>query len=287
MKEGYRKLFLTLLCLLLSLLAGFGVVDEVGQEYTDKGFKRALVTFAVARSLNGVISVAQGTEVAIQPAGIGINFTPGQILDPVNDLIERFSWIMLASSTSLGLQKVLMAIFASPSFTILLGGVLLLLAVLFWTPAEKRQWLRFVVLKSALFLLFLRFAIPVMAFVGEGVFQLFLEEQFVASSERIEQTAEEIGMINESAEKAMPVLPDETLMDKAIRLYENATTRMDMSAYIERYKDAAADASEHAVNLIVIFIIQTMLFPLFFVWLLVRGFHSLMRFTLLGKSPEK
>lgn len=287
MKEGYRKLSLTALCLLLALIAGFGVVDEVGREYTDQGFKRALVTFAVARSLNGMISVAQGTEVAIQPAGIGINFTPGQILDPINDLIERFSWIMLASSTSLGIQKVMMAIFASPAFTILFGGVLLLLVLLLWIPGDKSKWLRVLMLKSAVFLLFLRFAIPSMALIGEGIFQLFLEEQYVASTERIEQTAEEIGMINESAEKSMPALPDETLMDKARRFYENATTRMDVSAYIERYKEAAADASEHAVNLIVIFVIQTMLFPLLFLWFLVRGFRRLMRLRLLGGGDEK
>lgn len=278
MKRGYRKLVLTVVCLGLALVAAYGVVDEVGREYTDKGFKRALVTFAVARSLNGVISVAQGTEVAIQPAGIGINFTPGQILDPINDLIERFSWVMLASSTSLGMQKVLMAIFASKGFTVLLGGVLLMFVLLLWSPASRIDWLRVLVLKSAVFLLFLRFAIPVMALLGEGVFQFFLEEQYISSSEHIEQTAENIGRINASS----PTMPNETLADKAKRLYESATMHMDVQQYIERYKAAAADASEHAVNLIVIFVIQTMLFPLLFLWIIVRGFRHIMSINLLG-----
>ncbi len=282
MKQGYRKLVLSLCCLALVVIAGFGIIDEVGREYTDRGFKRALVTFAVARSLNGVISVAQGTEVAIQPAGVGINFTPGQILDPINDLIERFSWIMLASSTSLGVQKVMMTIFASKSFTVILGGVLLLLVMLLWISGAVAGRVRLLVFKLAIFLLFLRFAVPVMAFVGEGMFRLFLEEQYVASTEHIEQTAEEIGMINESREKTIPTLPDETLMDKVKRFYESATTRMDIQDYIERYKAAAADASEHAVNLIVIFIIQTMFFPLLFLWGLVRGFRSLMSLKVLA-----
>lgn len=34
--------------------------------------KRALVTFALTRTLNGVISVAQGTQLAFQPAGVGV-----------------------------------------------------------------------------------------------------------------------------------------------------------------------------------------------------------------------
>lgn len=283
MKHGYRRLALTVLYLGLAFIAGYGVVDEVGREYTDKGFKRALVTFAVARSLNGMISVAQGTEVAVQPAGIGINFTPGQILDPINDLVERFSWVILASSTSLGMQKVLMTIFASPGFTILLGGALVLLILLLWVPAGKVDWLRLLAFKFTVFLLFLRFSIPVMAFVGEGVFHFFLEEQYTTSTQSIERTAENIGMINASTEKPMQTLPDESFVDKAKRFYESATTRIDVQAQMERYKAAAADASEHAVNLIVIFVIQTILFPLLFLWLLLHGFRRIMSLDVLGK----
>ncbi|HEX9803968.1 MAG TPA: hypothetical protein VGB35_11960, partial [Gammaproteobacteria bacterium] len=228
----YRKLALSALCLALLLIAGFGIVDDLGREYTDRGFKRALVTFAVARSLNGVISVAQGTEVAIQPAGIGLNFAPGQILDPINDLVERFSWVMLASSTSLGIQKVLMGIFASPGFTLLLGGALLLLVSLLWSHGATAERMRPLLYKSAIVLLLLRFSIPVVALVSEGVFRLFLEEQYVASSEQIEQTAQAIGHINRSTERAASGLADETIVDMARRYYESATSQMDVQGHI-------------------------------------------------------
>ena len=79
--------------------------DEVSQSYIDSAFKRALLAFAIARGLNGVISVAQGTEIAIQPAGVGVNFTPGEILDPINDLVERFSWIMMLATSSLEYKR--------------------------------------------------------------------------------------------------------------------------------------------------------------------------------------
>ncbi|MCB1944024.1 MAG: hypothetical protein KDI53_18575, partial [Candidatus Accumulibacter sp.] len=72
--------------------------------------KRALVSFATARALNAVISVAQGTEVSMQPAGMGVVLTPGQLLDPVNDLVEQFSHLMLAASVAFGVQKVLISI---------------------------------------------------------------------------------------------------------------------------------------------------------------------------------
>jgi hypothetical protein len=62
-----------------------------------------------ARALNAVISVAQGTEVSLQPLGVGVTLAPGQLLDPVNDLVEKFSDLMLMASVAFGVQKVLIS----------------------------------------------------------------------------------------------------------------------------------------------------------------------------------
>ena len=62
-------------------------VDRFAETEYQALFQRALVTFALARTLNGVISAVQGTELALQPAGVGVTLTPGEILDPVNDLV--------------------------------------------------------------------------------------------------------------------------------------------------------------------------------------------------------
>lgn len=97
--------FLTVLLVAVVLLGFTQQLDQRAGKPVDDAFERALVTFAVVRSINAVVSVVQGTELAIEPAGVGVILTPGQIFDPVNDLIERFSWIMLAASTSLGAQK--------------------------------------------------------------------------------------------------------------------------------------------------------------------------------------
>lgn len=280
MKRGTHKLLLSVLAAALAALAWFGTVDDYGREYTDKGFKRALVTFAVARGLNGVISVAQGTEVAVQPAGVGINFTPGQILDPINDLIERFSWVMLASSTSLGLQKMLLSIFASPVFTALLLVAVLFAVFMLWYRGRRPGWLRPLALRVAMVLLALRFAIPLVALATEGIFHLFLEEQYTASTQQIEKTTEDIARVNRRTEVELPGEVDDSLLGRAKRMVDSAAASLDVDAYIERYKAAAADASEHAINLIVIFILQTILLPLFLLWLLLRLLKRVATFRL-------
>jgi len=116
------------------VLSAFSTLDNTGEGYLDGAFKRALLGFAVARGLNGVISVAQGTEFSLTPAGLGVNLTPGEILDPINDLVERFSWIMLLSSSALGVQQVLLSMSAWQGLTLLLavcGVLLILLSYLF------------------------------------------------------------------------------------------------------------------------------------------------------------
>ena len=81
-----------------------GLIDDTSRRYASEAFTRALVTFAVARTLDGVISVAQGTEVAIEPGGVGVNVSAGHVLDPITDLGERFSAVILVAITSLWLQ---------------------------------------------------------------------------------------------------------------------------------------------------------------------------------------
>ena len=53
--------------------------------------------------MNGVISVVQSIELSVSlGAGVGVNF--GEVLDPLNDLIERFSTLVLYGLAGLGLQ---------------------------------------------------------------------------------------------------------------------------------------------------------------------------------------
>ena len=88
----------------------FSPFDSIATEKIDAGLKRALVSFATARGLNAAISVLQGTNIAVEPAGIGVTLAPGEVLDPLNDLIESFSNLMLIASVSFGIQHVLISI---------------------------------------------------------------------------------------------------------------------------------------------------------------------------------
>src|SRR5688572_13361483 len=101
------KLVTAIFALVPVVVALAGLVDGPSRGYAEAALARSLVTFAIARTLDGAISVAQGTEVAVEPGGVGVNFALGQALDPINDLVERFSAAMLIATSALTLQGVM------------------------------------------------------------------------------------------------------------------------------------------------------------------------------------
>ena len=142
---------IALLIVITLSLAMSGFLDNISKKYTDEAMQRSLIAFGVARGLNGVISVVQGTEIAVHPAGFGVNFTPGQVLDPINDLIEQFSWVLLLSTTSLGIQKLFLTIGSTLTTTLLFTTSLFLVLYMVWRPSALGPKTRRMVILSPFF----------------------------------------------------------------------------------------------------------------------------------------
>ncbi len=278
MMSKQLKILLPLILIISSALISTQALDTQGQQYTDDSLKRALLTFGVARGLNGVLSVAQGTEIALQPAGVGVTFTPGQILDPLNDMVERFSWVMLMSSASIGIQKTLLSISAWHWFsgaTLALIGIALLSL---WWPRAEGHPLKNTLIKLALVATVLRLSVPMIAITNEWIYQEFLAPQYEEASLQLQQTTDDIGRVNQQAHSSLPPkAANSSIFDSARHLYDSATQGIDVDAKLEQYKAAAANASEYLINLIVVFLFQTVIFPLLFLAVAYNVVKSLVR----------
>lgn len=262
---------LTILSIALAWLPG---TDTVGQSHVDEAFKRALVGYALARSLNGVISVAQGTEVAIQPAGVGMNFTPGQILDPVNDLVERFSWIMMLASSSLGIQKILLAMSAWQGLLIAVTLAGLALSACLLLPKLRRG--RWLAQRLFLFFLLLRFMMPAISVANDWVYRTFLEADYISASASLTEAQQAIGQINDEVTAERQEVPG-SLMDRARALYNSALAQIDIDRRLEDYRLAAESVSESTIRLVVVFLMQTLVFPLIFLFVMLGLIRRLTR----------
>lgn len=264
-------LFAALLALALS-----GGLDELGRRDNDAAFKRALITFAIARGLNGLISVVQGTEVALQPAGLGVVFAPGQIFDPVNDLVEQFSHVMLLATTSLGIQKILLGISAWWGMDLVLGLALLASWWVMWRPPARRALAAWA-WRALLLMVFLRFAVPLVSVVNERAFQLFLAEPYQASSRALDTARSEIEAIHETA-PAVEAPSDPGLLDRLSRFYQDTSRKLSIEERVRRYQEKLSHAVEHTIQLIVVFVLQTIVFPLLFLWAGLAAVRGLGRF---------
>lgn len=104
-KKYWNKILISIFSILIIIFAFSNFLDIKGKELVDDSFTQAVVVFGSAKALNAVISLAQGTELDLPFFTVAI----GEVLDPVNDLVEQFSLVMLASMTSLGIQKIMMS----------------------------------------------------------------------------------------------------------------------------------------------------------------------------------
>ena len=254
-----RSIALALVLLGVLVCSWIAPMDAPVMTQVDAGLKRALVSFASARALNGLLSVLQAAQVDIKPAGIGVTLSPGQLLAPVNELVKHFADLMLLACVAFGIQKVLISI----SGYWVVSGALTVVA-LAWTACHFRQshaprWL-----SSALVLmLMLRFAIPVAMLGTDALSQKFLAADYTAAQSAIDATTSK-------AEKVK--VPEPPTTDSKSWLPQMSNWIPSLSEVKERYTkmlQAMEQSTEHIVKLIVVFLLQTLLLPLLLVWALL------------------
>jgi ABC-type multidrug transport system fused ATPase/permease subunit len=266
-----RKIWFSLVAFIFVVIAFTQAIDGIGARRTEDSLVRALATYGLARALNGVISVAQGTEIAIEPVGVGVTLTPGQILDPVNDLVERFSWVMLVSSASLGVLNVLLTMSVWFWLSICLVIVLAIATYFQWRPSQADSRVQVVITRLAMLLIILRFVAPVIAIANDVIYQQFLAPRYQTALMELEHTTEKITHINEEIGKEVTADSESSLLNKARELYDAAaksvSQTIDVESRMSRYEEAVSNASRHVIDMIVIFIFQTIILPIVFLWI--------------------
>ncbi len=274
-ENSLKKLLLSLIILGLLVVGLTDNIDSAARDQLDSSFRSAMSTFVVARGMNATISVFQGTEVAIEPGGVGIILTPGQILDPINDLIERFSWVVLAAGTSLGAQILLLE-FGSSLLTkimLLLAGSILLIS--FWTTLIERPGWRHILVKASVLILFLRFLIPVVVLANETLYSFFLENPYSESYNALEVVKADVDEFQNQEGAALPEDADEGLLNSISRLYERTTQSMNIAARYREFSENIEAGVDHIIRIIAIYTLQTFIFPLLFLWAAIKGGRKL------------
>src|SRR5512139_1456158 len=253
-----QRLALAAVVAMMVACAWLAPLDFAANQEVDAGLKRALISFASARGLNAIISAVQGTELAVEPAGIGVVFTPGQVLDPVNDLAEQFSNLMLLASVSFGIQKVFLSIGAYWVISMLLSLAALAWAFFYLRMRPVSGWLT----RILVVLLMIRFAVPVAVIGTEKLFQKFMAADYSASQQAIDTTSGQLVQLNPPVDSTRE---DQGMLEKLKGWWSQ---NGDVKVRFEQLKQAAERATENIIKLIVIFLLQTLVIPLLLLWVL-------------------
>ncbi len=245
------------------------ISDKAGDRYFDESLKNATATYVVARGLNGVISVIQDVDIAATPAGVGILISPGESLDPLNDLIEKFSTIMLLATASLGIQKILLSISGWWVTRILISGFIITVIITqilykFGKINNNGSFL----FKIVILLLSLRFVVPFIALSSSMFESVFLNESINSKTESlkiIERTTTEINTDN----------PESTWLEMTMNSGKEFGRFKEKAVLL---KEKLANSVENIIDLIPLFILQTILLPLAFLYFAVKLIKILFRY---------
>lgn len=236
------------------LLAVAPLADRVGGEALDGSFKRALAALATTRGLDAALSLAQSSEVSFS-LGPGGSIGIGQVLDPVNDLVEQYGTLLMTSTTALGIQQVGLRLGRSLGWWLFVPSLVALAAA---SAARGSMATGLTTWGRRLFALalFARLAIPTAAWIDGIVADRFLEADYLAATAVVERTTERLEDMKADG-------PDKPW-------YERLNPVKVIGEQAKQLSDTLGTAAESIVNLVIYFTVSTIVLPLGTLWLLSR-----------------
>jgi|TARA_B110000014_G_scaffold203308_1_gene153329 hypothetical protein len=271
-----KKIIITVCLLSILLLAFTQFADQYSEAYTSKTLESVAITYGVARAMNASVSVLQGTEVNASPAGMGVTFSIGEVLDPVNDLIERFSFIVMLSMASLALQKILILIGSSIGFNalLLISTLWYLTHVWFYTNQIGKQ----LALRCLYFIVYIRFVLVLVVGANFGVDYFFMSDLQEESKQALLNNQLKMESLTNhlNTQSITPQTEEQSMLESINAAWESIQTGFSKAtSKVDGLKALVEDSIHSMVDLIAMFVLQTIILPLLFIWLFYRGIRAL------------
>jgi hypothetical protein len=277
-----------LLSIILFFSSGVQIpfIDSSADAYFKDSITKAGVSYGVSRIINATVSVIQESNVQLEPAGIGMSLAIGQIVDPINDMVERLSNVLVMSIASLGVQELAYEI----SITIvpqILAVFLFVLSLLVWFKNERVFKLQKVIMSVLVIAAIARFCLPISSMANEFLQETFFEDKIIEANEKLTASTADLNKLEDidvpKIEGFMGTIGNSAsyIKDKTVDFKNTVQVIMENKGVI----------IENLLRLtflyLGIFIIQVLVLPLLIFWLLMRMVNSLFlttTMTTMGQS---
>ena len=190
---NYKKIIISLSLLAILILAWSKVLDKKAYESNLETTKDVAVYLATTRGLNAVLTIVE--EINFQVGiGVTVEISMGKIINPINDFLDRFSWILLLSLISLGLQKLILT-FGEANLLNILLSISIFIVIFGEFYSKKNNDIFDFFRKIMLFIIFLRFAIPFMEISNSYIYQQIMQKQIKVIEKKMIEMKEELEVI--------------------------------------------------------------------------------------------
>ena len=139
--------------------------------------------------------------------------------------------------------------------------------LLLWRPNTLSQSWRALLFRLSILAIILRFLVPALVLANDVVYEVFLDDQFQKSYIELEKTEAEVRALQDSETNELPDESGDGILEQISRIYDRTAQNINVNARLEEYENRLANTSERIIELIVVFILQTLIFPLLFLWL--------------------
>lgn len=250
------------------------VLDSTADSYFQNSITKAGISYGVCRVINATVSVIKESSLELEPAGIGLSLAIGQIVDPINDMVERLSNVLVMSITSLGVQELAYEI----SITLvppILAVFLFILSILVWFKSERVLKLQRVLMGVLIIASIARFCLPLSSMANDFLQKTFFEDKIIEANDRLSSSTADLDTLKEvQLPKYDGVLG--TIENSASYLKEKS---MNFKRAIEITMDNKGIIIENLLKLTFlyfgIFMIQVLILPVLIFWLLMKIVNAL------------
>ncbi|MFH2045328.1 MAG: hypothetical protein ABIK92_09290 [Pseudomonadota bacterium] len=266
------------------------VLDATTDTYFREAISKAGIAYATCRVINASVSIIKDSSLQLEPAGVGVSLAVGQALDPIDDMTERLSDVLVTAITSLGVQKLAYEIGVSVAPPIL-SVFLFVLSILIWFENERLSFLQKTLIRFMLIIVVARFCLPASSLANEYLQTHYFAEQISEANQKLSAGSSELDRIKDfSLPKIDGVLG--TIENSALFLKIKSTELKNaLIATVANAGDIIDNLLRLTFLYVGIFLIQVIILPLLSFWFLIKTanalFHTNMPVILHNLQPSK
>ncbi len=249
-------------------------IDKNTDEYFTESMTKAGLAYGVCRVVNASVSVIKESQIQVEPAGLGVTLAAGQVLDPLDDMTERASAILVTAIVSLGIQKIvyeLSTVYAPP----VIGVLLIIFTAISLIKGEKAFRFRRIFLNFVILFAVLRLCLP-----ASSIINSFLHENYFAP--QISEANEKLTIVTPELErlKEMTMPEADGVLDTVQNGFKFVTEKTSdlgkaLKAMIANMGSMVSNLIKLSYLYVAIFVVQVIFIPMGVFWIMTRLFNML------------